>query len=461
MRRLSPIDADMLASETPAWHLQVAGLIVVEPPAGGFGFDELRRHVAGIAAVVEPLRERVVEVPLGLDQPMWVATDDFDVDRHLDRTTVPAPGEREQVAEIVGSLLSRKLPRDRPLWQMWWLDGLAGGQAALLATVHHAVADGVASALLLSSLMRTEPGPVATAPRDAPPGELAPGPAELLVRSIPALATLPARMTRAVVDTVRSLSDLAGRARSGRTDAAAGPFDAPRSMMNGELTSSRAVAFVSLSRAAVDAARRSHGATVNDVVLACCGGALRSYLVSRRALPDRPLVAAVPVSTRGETDADHYGNLVSGWFADLGTDLADPVERLERVRAAAAAAKAAHGSGIEDRVMQWAELPPPAVWALAMRLYTASHLARRMPPLFNLLVSNVPGAPVPLYLGPARVVATYPYGPLLDTVGCNVTVLGSAESLDVGVIVCPDLDLDPWAIAEGVPDELERLAAVS
>jgi WS/DGAT/MGAT family acyltransferase len=217
------------------------------------------------------------------------------------------------------------------------------------------------------------------------------------------------------------------------------------------------LAFVSVALDDVKTVREAFGVTVNDVVLAICGGALRSYLRSRGELPAAPLVAAVPVSVRTQDELLAPGNLVSGMFTSLASDVEDPVRRLIAIRDSAAGAKELYASGIEDAVMDWASVPPPVTMALGVRLYTWMHLAQRIAPVFNLLVSDVPGPREPLYAAGARLVAAYPFGPVLDAIGVNVTVLSYTDSVGFGIMTCPDLVPDPWRLAKAVGPSLDEL----
>jgi WS/DGAT/MGAT family acyltransferase len=311
----------------------------------------------------------------------------------------------------------------------------------------------------MGGLFAAEPTPVPDEADRFAPGERVPSSPELLLGAVGALATLPWRTARTAAATARAAARIRGLSRSGLVDPRALPFRSPRTSFNHPVTANRSVAFVSVPLPAVQEVKRAAGATVNDVVLAVCAGALRRFLDARHELPSSSLVAAVPVSVRRPEQASALGNRVSGWFVSLATDLDDPAERLRRVRDAAAGAKRLYESGAEDVVMDWADLPAPAMWRLGVRLYTSLRMSERMPPVFNLLISNVAGAPFPLYAGPAHLVASYPFGPVLDAIGINITVLSGERTLDFGIVTCPELVADPWLLAAGVPAALDELAA--
>jgi diacylglycerol O-acyltransferase len=199
------------------------------------------------------------------------------------------------------------------------------------------------------------------------------------------------------------------------------------------------------------------GVKLNDVVLGLCSGALRRWLEDRDALPDTPLVAACPVSTRDESHMGDWGNMVSGMFAGLATHIGDPVERLHAIHAGTDDAKGVYASGIEDAVIDWAEVPVPAAMSLGVRFYDRAGLGGRVPPIFNLLISNVPGPPVPLYAATSQLTGCFPMGPILDSIGLNITVLSYVDRIGFGLVGCPETVPDMWDLADAIPLALEEL----
>ena len=460
-RRLNPVDADMLYGETPSWHMHVGALLVLDPSTAPqrLGFEEWLAFLDAQVNRIPAMRERVVFVPLGLDRPLWARDPAFDLGAHVRQVTAASPGGRRELATVAGEFLARKLDRSRPLWEMWFVDGLADGQVAILAKVHHAATDGLAGALLLGEFLDTEPVSSPGVDRANPVGESdrIPSNLSLVTTAVVALALAPLRAVKPLMRTLSSIDSVRRLRGSDDWGSPALPFQAPRCAFNQPVTPDRCFEFASLPLDDIKAVNREFGVTVNDVVLALCAGALRRYLRGRGTLPDRPLVAAVPVSKRGPEDLESFGNIVSGLFVTLPTDVSDPVERLVSAHRHAQSAKQLYGSGIEDAVMDWAAVPAPVALGLGVRLYTWAHLARRLPPVFNLLVSNVPGSPVPLYLAGARLVATYPFGPVLDAIGINITVLSYEDAVHVGLVSCPELVPDPWLVVDGLRDSLTEL----
>jgi WS/DGAT/MGAT family acyltransferase len=236
------------------------------------------------------------------------------------------------------------------------------------------------------------------------------------------------------------------------------PFTAPRTPFTGAVTPRRSVAFGRTSLADVKAVGAAAGATVNDVLLAATTSSVRRYLAARDALPDGPLVAAMPISARGEGEGEvDIGVQVSVALVPLPVHVDDPLERLCAISADTRAVKADRAARGGDSLAEWAELSPPALVTAVARLYSSSRLADRHPPLFNLVVSSIPGPPVPLYCAGATLEATYPMGPLMEGSGLNVTVLTNLGDVDVGVLACPDLVPDVDRLARGFEEGVAEL----
>jgi WS/DGAT/MGAT family acyltransferase len=238
----------------------------------------------------------------------------------------------------------------------------------------------------------------------------------------------------------------------------AAPFTSPRINFNGAITPHRKVAFVDVPLEDIKNARKLvEGATVNDVVLCVTGGALCRYLAGRGDAVDKSLTAAIPVGVHDEAKDKSGSNRVSVMFSTLATDIDDPVERLRRIHEANKGAKAEQKALGATTMMEWADVAAPVMFSLAARLYTSTRLADRMPAPFNLIVSNVPGPPIPLYFCGARLVDLYPLGPILDGLGLNLTVLSNMDHMGFGFIACRELVPDLWDLAHAVPEALGEL----
>jgi WS/DGAT/MGAT family acyltransferase len=456
---MSGIDAAFLYGETPAWHMHVSAVMIADPSTApnGWSFDRLKELTAQRLHLVPQFRWRLVEVPFGLDRPGWVEDPDFDIDAHIRRIGVPAPGGPEQVGNLIGDLVSLKLDRRKPLWEFWIIEGLEGGKVAILAKIHHALIDGVSGSELASVIMDLEPDPPPieqpTEPRLVEP---IPNPIELALQGVGHTMLTPYRAMRFANQSVRQGLKFIGLQRQ-ETPPPTMPFQAPRTSFNTELTPHRRFSYQSIPLDDVRTIKKVFDVKVNDVVLAICAGTLRRYLESRDELPGEPLVAQVPVSLRTDDDKSEVGTKVGAMFASLATDIDDPGERLLAIHASTQGAKEMQRALAADKIMGISETAPPALISLAARMYTAASLDTITRPIMNLIISNVPGPPFPIYSAGAQLEAIYPMGPLIYGTGINVTVFSYRDKIDFGFMVCRDVVPNPWFIAEGVQIALDEL----
>jgi diacylglycerol O-acyltransferase / wax synthase len=463
MERLSGLDASFLYLESSAQLMHVCGILLLDPTTvpGGYSFDKLRDDLESRVGAIPAFRRTLHRVPLEIDHPVWVEDADFDIDRHVHRLAVPSPGGREELAELCAHMAGIPLDRSRPLWEMYVIEGLASGQVAVFTKMHHATVDGVSGANMISVLCSLEP--------DAPPldldtpGEVStrnPSDLELFGRGVLANVLKPWQLARLVRPTTALVARTVERAREGTAMAA--PLTAPRTAFNGNISGHRTVAIADLSLDRIKQIRHAvEGATVNDVVLAISGGALRRYLERRADLPDSSLLASVPVSVRETSHRTGGSNKVSTIFARLGTDIADPVARLSELARANANAKAHHNAIPADTLQEWAQFAAPRTFGLAVRVVAGLKLAEKGPVIHNLVISNVPGPPVPLYFMGARIDGLYPLGPIFHGAGLNVTVMSSNGKMHVGLIGCRDALPDIADLGEDFGAELDQLYAAT
>ena len=468
MERLPAADAWFLYLERPTVPLHVTGFLVVDPSTApkGFSFAQLRRYLEGRLDAMPMLRRRLVEVPFSIDHPSWLEDPDFDLDEHLHHHVLPSPGSDRDLADYVGGYASVPLDRSRPMWDLTLVEGIEDATAAIVMKLHHAMIDGGAGMEMMADLLDLTP----TSPRRAPKRQWNPEPrptdTAVLASATWNRITDPLRQIRAAAGVSSSLARMAGAAigrRLGGADDAAHPVNAPRTRFSGSLTVNRSVAVQKRSLDDFKTISRAFGVTVNDVLLAACTHGLRSHLDTYDKVPDSPLVCSIPVSTHGQDHRAQSTNQVSSMFVHLPVQVVDPLLRLRLIHAGSLAAKQVHGTLGSDLIADVVEAMPISMFRLGTRLYTEASLADRLAPVHNLIVSNVVGSPIPLYIAGARIDAMYPFGPLMEGTGLNITVISHDGNMNIGVIACPDLVPNVSelvdAMIEGVDELLEAARA--
>ncbi len=463
MQRLSAVDALFVEMETRRMHNSVVAVLVLDPSGmpGGYTYDQIRRHFADRLDEIPAYRRRLVHVPFDIALPLWVDDPDFDLDCHIHRAGLPSPGGQAELAEFVADVAGRSLDRDRPLWETWVVEGLEQGYVALVAKTHHSLMDGVTGADLISKLfdLTPEPRPAQPAQPWAPP--LLPSPARLLVEALPGALLQPATLMRAGVRAARGALGFARGTLFHPQDGPSPtlPFTAPDTPFNGSISGQRTVAYGSAKLAHLKLIKNTYGCTVNDVVLTACGLAMREWLRDHGCVPDKPLIATLPVSVHESEKVS--GNKVSAMFVRLPTTEPDPVLALRSVQQDTRGAKDLHRAMGAETIMELAEFAPRRLVNLAARLYSGWNLANMHRPVYNVIVSNVPGPPMPLYLRGAKLIAFYPHGPVFEGAGLNITVMSYQDRVDIGVIGCRDSVQDAPQITAGFTTAIARLKAAA
>ena len=452
MQRLGGLDTAFLYSETPTTHLHVAWAAVLDtrrrPDAASS-----RRMCELIRArlhLLPALRKRLADPRLRYTQPDWI---DVDIDP-ADHCTVHHSGDLEAVAADV---LARPLDRRRPLWEVHIVEELPAGRTGMILKLHHAVLDGPSGAELMVQLLDAEPEPRHVRPRSG----------ALAVDAEPSRAQLErvawrraSRGAPRAATEMRNAIDVWAATRQWDLEhpeiAIPGTFGAPRTPLNQPITARRAVSFTGTTLDALDKVRRDTGSTVNDVVLAIVGGALRRYLIRERALPASPLLALVPVSTRERQEATG-GNQLSALITTLATDIDDPVERLAQITRVTNVVKRRHQETGLGSLIGLTDVVPPRTGQTVARLAGQLGVARWGPIAYNVVVSNVPGPDVPFYCNGALVEAAYPMGPITDWSAINVTVVSYRRHLSFGVVACPDVVPDIERLRDDIDTAIDAL----
>ncbi len=459
--RLNELDVSFLYVEDTSTPMHVGGLLVFDAPPGGFDYGALLALVEQRLAQVPRFRQKVVSVPAHLSNPVWVDDPDFDIGYHVRHSALPKPGTDRQLAELVARLMSRRLDRNRPLWEMYCVEGLEGGRFALITKTHHAMVDGI-SAIDLSQVILDSTRYAATPAAQVWMPTPAPSPASLVVDAISELAQRPS----AIVDTariaaldIRSTAERVARVAGGLlATARVAARPAPDNPFNVPIGSQRRFAMVRTSLEDYRKVRARHGGTVNDVVLATVAGALRSFLMTRGEPVSTSTVirTLVPVSVRNSAEQGTLGNKVLPYFVELPVGEPNPVLRLSRIsyamQAHKAGARASHTVGARA-LIRLSGFAPPTLHALGAR--AAGSIARRF---FSVTVTNVPGPQQPLYATGAQMLEVFPVVPLAKGQALSIGLTSYNGGVYYGLNADRDAMSDLDVITSLITESLAELA---
>ncbi|MCT7662076.1 WS/DGAT/MGAT family O-acyltransferase [Mycobacterium deserti] len=431
MKRLSGWDILLLSSETPTVHQHTLKVAVIDAADfdGEPTFEAFREVFLSRLPALDPLRYHLIDTPWRLHRPLWSEHADVDLDYHLQQVRVPAPGNRRDLDAVIGAIASTPLDRRYPLWQLYFADGLTDQRVAVIGKVHHVLADGVASANLMTRAMEWDDG-------QSPEPRLQPAQPAPTARNVLGFAardhmarmrTLPSAVRRGVVGAYR----LRQRARQRRDQPElADRFDPPPTFFNRKIAAGRTFASATLPFDDVKAIGKKHEATVNDVVLTIAAGGLRQLLLSYGDAADRPLIASIPTATDVSPDRI-TGNALATMLVSLPVQIDEPLQRLELIRTSTRIAKEDHELLGPTTVGGFLEFVPPSLTRMVFRW-----MSRRQAPnqLFNVIVSNVPGPRERGRIAGAVVTEIYSVGPLAAGSALNITVWSYADQLAVAVL---------------------------
>jgi WS/DGAT/MGAT family acyltransferase len=451
MKHLSIVDGAFLHMESAEMPMHVGSLNLFEAPAGyrGEGFYEsVKEHVAKRMHLAPVFTRKLALMPFDLANPVWIHDDDIDLDYHVRYMVLPKPGTLEQLEALAARLHSMLLDRSRPLWEFYIIEGLADGRIGFYGKVHHAAVDGQAGVAMATSMFDLTPDPRAVKPpREARANTYQLGVAELLAAALTNQLQQLVQSVKLLPKVARTAFDAAQQALATRRSetsedrakrkAEAPPTRfklAPATPFNHSITNQRAFAAVSLPLPEVKAIGKSVGASINDVVLWLCSTALRAYLKEGRELPEKSLVAGVPISLRQEGDTT-ANNQVAGTLIDLGTDLADPAARLKAIQRGTAAMKKEMGTFRGVIPTDFPSLGSPWLISGLASLYGRSRIADWLR-ITNVTISNVPGSRVPVYLCGAKMTDYYPLSIVVHGIALNITVQSHVDRLCFGLIAC-------------------------
>jgi WS/DGAT/MGAT family acyltransferase len=471
MARLKALDASFLYFETAETPMHVAGCTLFDLPESYRGrFHQVYRDfLATRLDLAEIFRRKLAHTTLALDHPSWVEDRAFDLDYHVRGLVLPAPGSFAQLEAAVARLHGERLDRTRPLWQFTVIEGLADGRAALYSKVHHAALDGGAGMVLTQAMYDVTPQPrPALAPARPPLPSVEQSALEglgglyvdFLRRQVDALARFP-DLLRAVNNVLlpkipegAKLGDLIPKGELPKLP----PLISPRTVLNVQITSERSYAARSMPLAPARRLAKASGAKLNDVVMAICAGALRHYLKDRKSLPRRPLVAFVPISLRELGNKD-MSNQVSGMLCSLATNLADPAARLAEIVSSSQSSKKLAATLKDAQPGDYSFIGAPLILSGLSALYGKSGIANWTNPPANVVISNVPGPPVPLFCAEAKVSGLYPVSIPAHGMALNITVQSYVDNLDFGLTAdrraVPDIDV----LADYLQQSFDELVA--
>ncbi len=424
MKVMAPMDSLFLIGESREHPMHVGGLQLFKPPegAGGEFVQGIYEAMLACEDVQPTFRKHPATALGGFTNVAWTVDDDIDIDYHVSRSALPSPGRVRELLELTSRLHGTLLDRHRPLWESHLIESPRDGRFAVYTKVHHSLVDGVSALKLMQRALSTDPGeseirvPWALPPRARQREAPRPSVTQRLSRTVGSVGTFPS-----------TLSSIRAALREQQLTM---PFRAPRTMLNVPIGGARRCAAQSWSLERIMTVKNAAGATVNDVFLAMCAGALRSYLTELDALPDTPLIAMVPVNIRTGGDDSVGGNAVSTVLCNLATHLDDPAKRLETIH-----------SSMEENKKVLSQMPRSQAMAVGMVTFTAMWLSgrralRAAPPPFNICISNVPGPRNPLYWNGARLEGNYPLSVAMNGQALNITLASSGENLDFGLVGC-------------------------
>jgi len=464
MQQLSGLDASFLYLETPTAPMHVSGICIYDPstaPGGEVRFKQIIEHYVARAHLARCLRQTVITVPFGLDHPWWLNDESFDPEFHIRHLALPKPGDWRQLCIQVARLHARPLDRAHPLWESYVIEGLDGvvdlppGSFAVFTKIHHAAIDGQSGNEIIKALHDLTPNTETTSPSESWQVDSKPSALGLLARAQLNALREPFAFGKVLLNT---MPDMAKGLLGLREGSMRGFPMAPRTRFNGTVSPHRVVEGVTISLDDVKAIKNNFdNVTVNDVALAVCGGALHHYLTAHDELPGKSMVAMAPISVRTEAQRQSAGNQVSSMLVALHTEISDARERLLAVNADTRRAKALSNAIGARTMTDYSQFVPSTITGLAARLASQVGLANRIRPVFNCIVTNVPGPQVPLYQLGAKLIANYGFLPMFDSCGLGHVINSYCGKVNIGVTSCREMMPDPAFYAACLLRSFEEL----
>lgn len=466
MQQLSAQDASFVYLETPHTPMHIGSVGIYDPstaPGGFVRFKDILRFIASRLQGARSFRQRLVRVPFDVDHPYWIEDPEFDLEFHVRHIALPKPGDWRQLCIQVARLHARPLDLSKPLWEFTVVEGLDNipglppGCFALVSKVHHAAIDGMSGVEMSAAVHDLDPAMAEPNKPDTWQPENMPRVADLLTRSYFNNLLQPMRIAETIGRSLPGMAKLAVQAGKGDVSLK-NTRTAPKTRFNGKVSAHRVWDAVPFKLAEVRAVKDTvPGATVNDVILTVVGGALRTYLLDKGELPKETLTAMAPISVRQEGEKAALGNLVSAMVVGLGTQIADPLDRLRFVHGEAVNSKAMTNAVGARTLADYSKLIPSGLAGLGAQLYTRVGAANMHAPAFNCVVTNIPGPRVPLYFCGAKMLAMYGTAPVFDSMGLINPVYSYGETIAVSFTADRDMLPDPDSYAKALRDSFDAL----
>jgi WS/DGAT/MGAT family acyltransferase len=468
MEQLSPMDASFLYFETANAPMHIGSVAIYDQSTvkgGVLGFKEILKNYEARLHLARSFRQRIIRVPMSLDHPYWLEDPDFDLEFHVRHIALPKPGDWRQLCIQVARLHARPLDTNRPLWEFTVIEGLDNVEGlpknsfAIVSKVHHAAIDGVSGAEMTAAVHDLTPDATPTPPEKPWLPERVPTAVELLSRTSINNVRQPFKLAQVVASSIPALARLGIGLSAGKLKRVGA---VPRTRFNGQVSPHRVFDGRSFKLADIRAIKNAvEGATVNDAVIAIVGGALRKYLESKHELPKDSLIAMAPISVRSPGQQKSAGNQVSAMSVAVRSDIADPLERLVAVFESTTNSKEMTNAIGASTLTDYSQFIPSTVAGLAARLYTNLGLANRITPIFNTVITNIPGPQVPLYMTGARLVTQFGLGPILDGMGIIHPVFSYCGEITISFTSCREMIPDPAFYAECIQESFEELKAAT
>ncbi|MDF1699090.1 MAG: wax ester/triacylglycerol synthase family O-acyltransferase [Saprospiraceae bacterium] len=433
VKSISGMDATFLYAETPTSPMHVGSVAILE---GSLKYKDFRKLIMSRIHLIPKFRRRLMYVPFSVDHPYWVDDPDFNIDMHIKHVALPKPGDWKHLRRMASREFSEPLDQSRPLWSFTFVEGLDNlsqvkkGSVAIISKVHHVAIDGMAGAGLLAVLFDFGPKAGEIPPPKPYKPKPVPNEISLMLKSGLGFAKDPLKFPRIMKESLEATVRAGFVTRAQHLDLPTAPFTAPKTPLNGIISAERKwnTSIISLSR--VKRLKNIMGTTVNDILLAICSGAIRRYLKEKKKLPKKPLVAMVPISTR-EKEGGIDGNQLSAMLVQLATHIEDPIERLEKIYENTIKGKTYQGATGAKTLSNLAESVPFGVANQAARLYSRFHLSKMHNPVFNVVITNVPGPQIPIYMHGHKLLHIMGMAPIIDGMGLIITILSYGDEITI------------------------------